>query len=63
LTEHYIRVHVDAPEGCVNQLVPVRLVAMAEDEVLGEWVGGDGIAVEPVERVNAAIDADLHTFQ
>jgi hypothetical protein len=47
----------------VNQLVPVRLVAMAGDEVLGEWVGGGGVAVEPVERVNAAIDADLRTFR
>jgi hypothetical protein len=63
LTEHYIRVHVDAPEASVNQLVPVRLVALAEDEVLGEWIGGDGVAVEPVNRVNAAIDADLRTFQ
>jgi threonylcarbamoyladenosine tRNA methylthiotransferase MtaB len=48
LTEHYIRVHVDAPEASVNQLVPVRLVALAEDEVLGEWNGGDEAAVEPV---------------
>jgi threonylcarbamoyladenosine tRNA methylthiotransferase MtaB len=63
LTEHYIRVHVDAPEASVNQLVPVRLVALAEDEVLGEWSGGDGVAVEPAKRVNAAIDADLRTFQ
>ena len=63
LTEHYIRVHVDAPEASVNQLVPVRLVALAEDEVLGEWLGGDGVAVDPVKRVNAAIDADLRTFQ
>jgi len=39
------------------------MVALAEDEVLGEWIGGDGGAVEPVKRVNAAIDADLRTFQ
>jgi threonylcarbamoyladenosine tRNA methylthiotransferase MtaB len=39
LTENYMRVHVDAPEVFVNQLVPVRLVTVAEDEVLGEWVG------------------------
>jgi threonylcarbamoyladenosine tRNA methylthiotransferase MtaB len=63
LTENYIRVHVDAPEAYVNHLVPVRLVAMAEDEILGKWSGGAGVAVEPVERENAAIDADLRTFQ
>ena len=39
LTENYIRVHVDAPEACVNRLVPVRLVAVESDGVLGEWVG------------------------
>ena len=39
LTEHYIRVHAAAPEAFVNRLVPVRLVAMQGDEVLGEWVG------------------------
>jgi threonylcarbamoyladenosine tRNA methylthiotransferase MtaB len=39
LTEHYLRVHVDAPEACVNRLVPVRLVAVESDGVLGEWVG------------------------
>ena len=62
LTEHYIRVHVDAPEASVNQLVPVRLVALAEDEVLGEWIGGEGAAVEPVKRMPAANDANLHRF-
>jgi threonylcarbamoyladenosine tRNA methylthiotransferase MtaB len=40
LTGNYLRVHVDAPEVCVNQLVPVRLVALDADEVLGEWMGG-----------------------
>jgi threonylcarbamoyladenosine tRNA methylthiotransferase MtaB len=39
LTENYLRVHVDAPEALVNQMVPVRLVAVDEDEVLGEWMG------------------------
>jgi threonylcarbamoyladenosine tRNA methylthiotransferase MtaB len=63
LTENYIRVHVDAPEACVNQLGPVRLVAMADDEVLGEWLGGDWCAVEPAERANTALREDLHTFQ
>jgi threonylcarbamoyladenosine tRNA methylthiotransferase MtaB len=62
LTEHYIRVHVDAPEASVNQLVPVRLVALAEDEVLGEWREGDEAAVETVQRMPAAHDANLQTF-
>jgi threonylcarbamoyladenosine tRNA methylthiotransferase MtaB len=39
LTENYMRVHVDAPEAFVNRLVPVRLLAVAEDAVLGEWMG------------------------
>jgi threonylcarbamoyladenosine tRNA methylthiotransferase MtaB len=43
LTENYMRVHVDAPEALVNHLMPVRLVAVAGEEVLGEWVG------EPME--------------
>jgi threonylcarbamoyladenosine tRNA methylthiotransferase MtaB len=63
LTESYIRVHVDAPEACVNQLVPVRLVAMAEDEVLGEWLGAERRAVEPAERANTTFHEDLRTFQ
>jgi threonylcarbamoyladenosine tRNA methylthiotransferase MtaB len=42
LTETYIRVHVDAPEAFVNRLVPVRLLALAGDEVLGEWTGVPG---------------------
>jgi threonylcarbamoyladenosine tRNA methylthiotransferase MtaB len=63
LTENYIRVHVDAPEAYVNQLVPVRLVALAEDGVLGEWIGEGAVAVEPVERLNAVIDAESPTFQ
>jgi threonylcarbamoyladenosine tRNA methylthiotransferase MtaB len=50
LTENYLRVHVDAPEGFVNRLVPVRLVAMAEDEVLGEWTGGIGSPVGKRQR-------------
>jgi threonylcarbamoyladenosine tRNA methylthiotransferase MtaB len=41
LTENYMRVHVDVPEVFVNQLVPVRLVAMAEEEVLGEWIAAE----------------------
>ena len=55
--------HVDAPEASVNQLVPVRLVALAEDEVLGEWIGGEGAAVEPVKQMPTANDANLHTFR
>jgi threonylcarbamoyladenosine tRNA methylthiotransferase MtaB len=62
LTEHYVRVHVDAPETSVNQLVPVHLVAMTEDEVLGEWIGGDGAATEPVQPIPAATDTDMRTF-
>jgi threonylcarbamoyladenosine tRNA methylthiotransferase MtaB len=38
LTENYIRVYVDAPESLVNHLVPVRLVAVEGDDVLGEWM-------------------------
>jgi hypothetical protein len=33
-----MRVHVDVPEVFVNRLVPVRLLAVAEDAVLGEWM-------------------------
>ena len=62
LTEHYIRVHVDAPEASVNQLVPVRLVALTEDEVLGEWIGREGAAVEPVKQMPAVNHANLHTL-
>ena len=61
LTENYVRVHVDAPEVYVNQLVPIRVVAMVEDEALGELIAGDGSAAEPVKQVNAALDADLRT--
>jgi threonylcarbamoyladenosine tRNA methylthiotransferase MtaB len=39
LTENYLRVHVEAPEALVNQIVPVRLVALDGDDVLGEWMG------------------------
>jgi threonylcarbamoyladenosine tRNA methylthiotransferase MtaB len=63
LTENYIRVHVDAPEAYVNQLVPVHLKALAEDEVLGEWIGGDGVADKRVELVNAAIDVESGILQ
>jgi threonylcarbamoyladenosine tRNA methylthiotransferase MtaB len=63
LTENYIRVHVNAPEAYVNQLVPVHLMALTDDEVLGEWIGGDAVADKPVERVNAGVDADFRMFQ
>jgi threonylcarbamoyladenosine tRNA methylthiotransferase MtaB len=63
LTDNYLRVHVDAPEAFVNQIVPVRLVAIAGDEVLGEWPEGHGGSVEPVESMNAAIDTGLLTLQ
>jgi threonylcarbamoyladenosine tRNA methylthiotransferase MtaB len=63
LTENYLRVHVDAPEAFVNQLVPVRLVDMAGDEVLGEWPGGHGDAVAPAARGNTAIGMNLRTQQ
>jgi len=39
LTENYLRVYVDAPQTSVNQLVPVRLVAVHDGEALGEWMG------------------------
>jgi len=63
LTENYLRVHVDAPEAFVNQLVPVRLVGLTGDEVLGEWPAGHGVAVEQKRRADAALDTDLHTLQ
>jgi threonylcarbamoyladenosine tRNA methylthiotransferase MtaB len=63
LTHNYIRVRVEAPEVCVNQLVPVRLVAVAEDEVLGQWISGKEVVVEPVGRVDAAVDANMRAFQ
>jgi threonylcarbamoyladenosine tRNA methylthiotransferase MtaB len=37
LTGNYIRVFVDAPEALVSQLLPVRMVAVAGDDVLGRW--------------------------
>ena len=37
LTQSYVRVFVDAPEALVNQLVPVRVMAVAGGEVLGRW--------------------------
>jgi threonylcarbamoyladenosine tRNA methylthiotransferase MtaB len=61
LTEHYIRVHVAAPEASVNQLVPVRLVALTDDEVLGEWIGAEGAAVESVRAMPVAQQATRHT--
>jgi threonylcarbamoyladenosine tRNA methylthiotransferase MtaB len=63
LTENYIRVHVNAPEAYVNQLVPVHLMALRDDEVLAEWIGGDAVADQPVERLNAGIDVDSPMFQ
>ena len=57
-----MRVHVDAPEAFVNQLVPVRLVGLTGDEVLGEWPTVPGITVEQGRRANAALDMDLHTL-
>jgi threonylcarbamoyladenosine tRNA methylthiotransferase MtaB len=39
LTENYLRVHVEAPEALVNHMVPVRLLALDGDEVVGEWLG------------------------
>jgi threonylcarbamoyladenosine tRNA methylthiotransferase MtaB len=38
LSTNYLRVHVDAPEALVNELVPVQVVAAGEDEVLGEMI-------------------------
>jgi threonylcarbamoyladenosine tRNA methylthiotransferase MtaB len=61
LTEHYLRVHVDAPAAAVNQLVPVRLMALAEDEVLGQWIGNAGAAGEPVQQMPATHDANPQT--
>ena len=50
LTETYIRVHVDAPEALVNRLVPVRLLAVAGDEIRGEWTGSSVQAARPERR-------------
>jgi threonylcarbamoyladenosine tRNA methylthiotransferase MtaB len=63
LTENYLRVHVEASEALVNQLIPVRLVAIAGDEVLGEWPGGHWTAVERTEQGKAAIDRGLLTLK
>lgn len=38
LSTNYLRVYVDAPEALVNELVPVQVVAVGEDEVLGEMI-------------------------
>jgi len=56
LTENYLRVLVDAPPAFVNRLVPVRLIAVAEDGVVGEWLGGPGF-----ERFEAQADVYTHT--
>jgi threonylcarbamoyladenosine tRNA methylthiotransferase MtaB len=37
LTGNYMRVFVDAPEALVNQLLPVRAMAVWGDDVLGSW--------------------------
>jgi threonylcarbamoyladenosine tRNA methylthiotransferase MtaB len=63
LTENYLRVHVEAPEALVNQLIPIRLVAIAGDVVLGEWPGGHWAAVERTERGKTAIDRGLRTLK
>jgi hypothetical protein len=44
-------------------VVPVRLVGLAGDEVLGEWAEAHGIAVEQERRANVALGMDLHTRQ
>jgi threonylcarbamoyladenosine tRNA methylthiotransferase MtaB len=59
LTQNYLRVHVDAPEAFVNQLVSVRLRELAGDEVLGEWPEAHEIAVRQECRGNAAPEMDL----
>jgi threonylcarbamoyladenosine tRNA methylthiotransferase MtaB len=51
LTETYIRVHVDAPEALVNRLVPVRLLAVAGDEIRGEWIGPPVQAARPDRHI------------
>jgi threonylcarbamoyladenosine tRNA methylthiotransferase MtaB len=63
LTENYLRVHVEAPEALVNRLIPVRLVAIAGDVVLGERPGGHWAAVERTEWGKTAIDRGLRTLQ
>jgi threonylcarbamoyladenosine tRNA methylthiotransferase MtaB len=63
LTENYLRVHVDAPEALVNQLVTVRLLAMSGDEVLGECPAGHRVAVEQADRLNAANGTSLRAHQ
>ena len=63
LTENYMRVHVEAPEAYVNQLIPVRLAAIAGGEVLGEWPGGHWGVVEQAERRTAALDTALHMLK
>jgi len=63
LTENYIRVRVDAPEAFVNQVVPVRLVALAGDDVLGDWPANHRIADKHTDRANAAVKMDVPTLQ
>ena len=56
-TKNCLRVLVDAPQAFVNHLVPVRLVAVAEDGVVGEWLGG------PVfEGFESQADVYTHTL-
>ena len=45
LTEKYIRVHVDAPEASVNQLVSVRLVERCRRRGAGRMARAQGTAV------------------
>jgi threonylcarbamoyladenosine tRNA methylthiotransferase MtaB len=61
LTEHYVRVYVEAPEALVNQLVPVRPVAIAGDEVLGELAGPQWMTVEQATRGEARRTSYLYT--
>ncbi len=42
LSTNYIRVYVDAPEALVNELLPVRVVTVGTDEVLGELFNVQG---------------------
>jgi threonylcarbamoyladenosine tRNA methylthiotransferase MtaB len=63
LTENYLRVRVEAPEAMVNQLIPVRLLALAGDEVLGVWPGSHGRTAGRQTLEPAAQDAHLYRQQ